>query len=121
MEFADIADAAKSKGMMMVNSDETDALINECEEKIQEADELCEIVDPENKPFESKYKARDLLDKLLQRLEAARTVARLEAKKATSEKLSQKIASIQVIVLQLTMVAERKIFNTFNRNTGEGG
>lgn len=118
MEFADIAAAAKSQGMMMVNSDETDALINECEEKIQEADELCDIVDPENKPFESKYKARDLLDKLLQRLEAARTVARLEAKRTTSEKLSQKIASIQVFFLQSTAMLYRKSFIFRNRNVG---
>jgi hypothetical protein len=98
MEFAALAEEANNKGMVLVNSDETEALLNEGDEKVQEADDLCEIVDPESKPFESKYKAREILDKYLQRLEAARTVSRLEGKSEQSRKLSEKIASLQVKV-----------------------
>lgn len=98
MEFAALADEAGKKGMVLVDSNETDKLLSEFEEIVQEADELCEILDPESKPFESKYKARELIDKYLQRLEAARTIAKLEAKSDVSRQLSEKIAALQVKV-----------------------
>lgn len=98
MEFAALAEEAGKKGMVLVDSDETDKLLGEFDDKVQEVDDLCEIVDPESKPFESKYKAREILDKYLQRLEAARTIAKLEAKTEQSKRLSEKIAALQVKV-----------------------
>lgn len=98
MEFEALVAEANQKGLTVVNTEEVDELIEELVGKVREADGLCEIVDPENKPFDSKYKARDILDKFLQRLEATRTVSRLEGKTAIVDLLSEKIASLQVRV-----------------------
>jgi hypothetical protein len=98
MEFESLLAQATGKGMVMVKSDETDALLEECDEVVKEADALCEVLDPESKPFESKYKARDLLDKILRRLEATKAVMMLESNKSIVSRLARQIAAVQVKV-----------------------
>ena len=71
---------ATGKGMFVVDSDGIEALTKEYDEVIVSVDEYCEKVDPETTPYASKYKARELLDKIGNQLEANRTVAMLEKK-----------------------------------------
>jgi hypothetical protein len=88
---------AKEKGLFVVNSEQTeDNLEKEYLSRLKEAEELCEHIDPESKPFESKYKAREILDQLLKQLEANKTIASLEKKGDLITKLNIFIANIQL-------------------------
>jgi hypothetical protein len=92
-----LAEAA-NKGMYLVDHENTEPLFEEYDDVIAEADALCEVNDPENKPFESKYKARTLLDQIINKLDATRAIATLENKKEKVEQLDRRIASARVRV-----------------------
>lgn len=83
--------SATKNGMYLVNDSNTDALEEEYEEGVITVDTLCEIVDPETTPFDSKYKARKLLDDLCNKLEATRTIASLEKKSDVIHRMNKKI------------------------------
>lgn len=83
-------------GMYVVNQDETAQLYAEFDSEILETDALCEIIDPEETPYKSKYIARDRLNHLCNKLEANRTVASLEKKKNVLRELNWRIAALQV-------------------------
>jgi hypothetical protein len=83
--------SATKNGMYLVNDSNTDALEQEYEEGIITVDTLCEVVDPETTPFDSKYKARKLLDDLCNKLEATRTIASLEKKSDVIHRMNKKI------------------------------
>jgi hypothetical protein len=83
--------SATKNGMYLVNDSNTDALEEEYEEGIITFDALCEVVDPETTPFDSKYKARKLLDDLCNKLEATRTIASLEKKSDVIHRMNKKI------------------------------
>jgi hypothetical protein len=96
--------SATKNGMYLVNDSNTDALEEEYEEGIITVDTLCEVVDPETTPFDSKYKARKLLDDLCNKLEATRTIASLEKKSDVIHRMNKKIGKAWVscfsVVLQ---------------------
>jgi hypothetical protein len=92
----EIISEAANKGMYLVDHDNTGPLFEEYEEVIVEADELCEVNDPVQTPFESKYKARTMLDQIVNKLDATRAIAMLEKKKETIEQLDKRIASARV-------------------------
>jgi hypothetical protein len=88
--------SATKNGMYLVNDSNTDALEEEYEEGIITVDTLCEIVDPETTPFDSKYKARKLLDDLCNKLEATRTIASLEKKSDVIHRMNKKIGKAPI-------------------------
>jgi hypothetical protein len=94
----DILSQAKDKGFVVVNSEQSseEGWTQEVQKVYLEVDKLCTIEDPESTPYVSKYQARDLLDELLKKLEANKTIASLEHKTALIQKLSQLISSVQV-------------------------
>lgn len=86
---------ATSKGLQVVDNTRLAESYQDYEEIISKADALCEITDPEDTPYVSKYKARDLLDPLCNRMEANRTIASLEKQKKIMEELDWRIASLR--------------------------
>eukprot|EP01031_Cornospumella_fuschlensis_P040125 gene40125-48894_t len=86
---------AKAQGMMLVDSSKTDELFTEYDRALIEADRLAEVVDPENKPFDSKYKARDILEQLAKQLEANKAIAMLDNNIALVAKLRVKLANLR--------------------------
>lgn len=83
--------SATKNGMYLVNDSNTDALEQEYLVGVVEADRLCEMVDPESNPFDSKYKARKILDDVCNKLEATRTIAQLENKPEVIVSMTKKI------------------------------
>lgn len=83
--------SATKNGMYLVNDSNTDALEQEYVVGVVEADRLCEVVDPESSPFDSKYKARKILDDVCNKLEATRTIAQLENKRDIIVSMNRKI------------------------------
>ena len=91
--------SATKNGMYLVDDSNTDALEKEYDEETIVVDKLCEIVDPETTPFESKYKAWTILDTLCNKLEATRTIASLEKKRDVMERMSRKIGDARISVI----------------------
>ena len=87
--------SATKNGMYLVDDSNTDALEKEYDEETIVVDKLCETIDPETAPFESKYKARTILDTLCNKLEATRTIASLEKKRDVVERMNRKIGDKQ--------------------------
>jgi KIF-1 binding protein C terminal len=79
---------------------ESDEQINrEFAETLASADALVDVIDDEKTPYASKYKARDLLDVLIRKLEATQTVAMLDpARKSTVQEMGNKLACARVRV-----------------------
>lgn len=94
----DILSEATKKGMYLVDHDNTGPLFEEYEDAIVEAESLCEVNDPVTAPFESKYKARTLLDQIINKMDATRAISTLEKKVATIEALDRRLASAKVKV-----------------------
>jgi hypothetical protein len=90
----DLLASATKSGMYLVNDSNTDALVQEYDVGVVEADRLCEIVDPETNPFDSKYKARKILDDVCNKLEATRTIAQLESKRDLIVSMNKKIGDL---------------------------
>jgi hypothetical protein len=87
---------ANAKGMFVVDPNSSDALLDEYDETLIEADILMSQADPDTTPYASKYKARELLDTLINKLEATKTVSMMEGKKQQTNDLAWRIAAIQV-------------------------
>ena len=66
------------------------------EAEVAKADALSETPDPEETPFLSKYKARDILDMLCSKLEANRTIASLEKDAKIVYETNWRIAALRV-------------------------
>lgn len=96
MEFSQFAAEAESKGMYLVNHENTDELMDEYMDALIEADKLCEINDPVATPFQSKYKAREILDKVAEKLEATKSIAVVENNRVLVDKMKAHVASIRV-------------------------
>lgn len=94
----DLLSEATKKGMYLVDHDNTGPLFEEFEDAMAEADSLCEVNDPVTAPFESKYKARTLLDQIINKLDATRAISTLEKKTATIEAIDRRLASAKVKV-----------------------
>jgi hypothetical protein len=86
---------ATAKGLHVVDNSRLGESYQDYDAAIAEADALCLIVDPEETPYVSKYKARDLLDPLCNRMEANRTIASLEKQKDIMDELDWRIASLR--------------------------
>lgn len=86
----------EKSGMYMVDSNNTQNLLKEFVSSIKESDELCEILDPDTTPYKSKYAAREILDKICNKLEATRTIASLEKNRKTINDMNLKIAIVRV-------------------------
>lgn len=90
-QVRELEEQAREKGMVLVDSNGFAALKEEYVQSMAEAERLCEVIDPENKPFDSKYKARDLLDGIFKKLEANKAIATLEK----NEQLLRQIRPLQ--------------------------
>ena len=91
-----IADAT-SKGLFVVDGQKNnDALFEEYVKGLADADSLCDVTDPENEPYKSKYKAREILDTVVNKLEATKTIATMEKQKDSMAELSWRIARTKV-------------------------
>ena len=89
---------AKAKGMHVVEEGNIQASYADYERLVKEADALCEVKDPEETPFNSKYEARAKLDALCNRMEANRTIASLEKNKEMIHELDWRINATRVRV-----------------------
>ena len=78
--FEEYEKLASDKGMYIVDHQNIEPLIEEFYDSLEEADKLCEVIDPEDTPFKSKYEARKILDKLANKFEATKTILNLEGK-----------------------------------------
>jgi hypothetical protein len=87
--FAD----AKAKGMHVVEEGKLHLSYSDYEIIVKEAEELCDVTDPEETPYKSKYDARAKLDALCNRMEANRTIASLEKNKEVIDELDWRIAA----------------------------
>ena len=87
----DILASAKQNGMYLVDESNTSTLEKEFDDCIIEVDRLCEIIDPEQTPFDSKYQARKILDNVCNKLEATKTIASLEKKRDVIALMNRKI------------------------------
>jgi hypothetical protein len=96
VDVNEVLETAKAKGMFMVSEDTIGELATEFETTCVEVDRLCELVDPETAPYDSKYKARDIIDKLVNRLEASRTVAQLEKRVETIAQADWRIGALRI-------------------------
>jgi DNA-binding transcriptional MerR regulator len=94
----DVLAEATKKGMYLVDHNNTDPLLEEYEDAMMEADQLCDIADPVTAPFESKYKARKLLDEIINKLDATRAIASLERNTATIDAVDFRLAAAKVKV-----------------------
>jgi hypothetical protein len=84
-------------GMYVVNQEDGgEAIYEEFTAELIACDAMCEVNDPEETPYKSKYEARDRLNHLCNKLEANKTVASLEKKKRVLKKLDWRIAALQV-------------------------
>lgn len=92
----ELKEKATQSGMFMPDMESTDELIAEYEKSIKEADALLEIVDPESKPFDSKYAARKLLDAMVNKLDATRTIGMLEKKTGITQAMDFRLAALRV-------------------------
>mmetsp|Transcript_33357 Transcript_33357/g.56006 ORF Transcript_33357/g.56006 Transcript_33357/m.56006 type:complete len:804 (-) Transcript_33357:146-2557(-) len=97
---------AGKQGMYLVDHDNTDALITEYDDTIAEADALCDVVDPETNPYESKYKARKLLDQIINKLDATRAIAKIEMKHSTLSAMDIRLASAKLRVGTISFEVE---------------
>lgn len=95
LEAAAAAAGTAGKGLQIVDNSRLEESYQDYDEIILQADALCDTVDPEETPYLSKYKARDLLDPLCNRMEANRTIASLEKQKKVLEELDWRIASLR--------------------------
>ena len=83
--------------MYVVNQEDGgEAVYVEFNAELVACDKLCDVMDPEDTPYKSKYEARDRLNHLCNKLEANKTVASLEKKKHVLKQLDWRIASLQV-------------------------
>eukprot|EP00605_Chrysophyceae_sp_TOSAG23-4_P001540 GSChrysophyteH1.ASY1.ANO1.1688.1 assembled CDS len=87
---------AAAKGMMAVDQNSANGLIEDYDEKLALAMKLCDVVDPVEKPYDSKYKARKILDDLVNQLEATRTVSMMEGRRDTVYEMNWRAAACQV-------------------------
>lgn len=87
---------AESKGMYLVDDKSCGALLEEYKSTLIETELLCSTVDDASEPYKSKYKARTMLDALMNKLEATRTIAAVEGKKSRMADMDWRIASARV-------------------------
>ena len=82
---------------ILVKDGEVESLLLNYNKTIQESEKLCENIDPEDTPYKSKYKARDLLVSICRNMEASRAIAMVEGtSKVTIKDLDWRIAAIRV-------------------------
>ena len=89
-------DEARGKGMHVVDNTKLTEAYKDYEQQVRQADELSEVVDPEETPYLSKYKARDMLDMLCSKLEANRTIASMEKNAEIVYETNWRIAALRV-------------------------
>ena len=82
--------------MYLVDHEDTSQLVNDFKLALEAAGKLCEVVDPEATPYKSKYEAREILDKISQKLEATKTIASLEKKKDLVFEMNWRLASTHI-------------------------
>lgn len=87
---------ATSKGLYVVNQDDHGALFAEYAAVIEKAEKLCNANDPVKEPYKSKYEARALIDQVVNKLEATRTIASLEKNRAVMDAMNWRLASLRV-------------------------
>jgi hypothetical protein len=78
-------------------SNDIEGLNDEYDDKLEEAEKLCNTVDPESRPYDSKYKAREILEAIRRKIEACSVVVQVESKDTyILRQLKLKMACIDV-------------------------
>ena len=95
-DVSSFLEEAKQKGMYLVNDDSLGELLVEFTNTLKDADALTQVADPDTEPYKSKYKARELLDAIVNKLEATRTIALVEGKKERVAEMDWRLASTRV-------------------------
>ena len=96
--------AAAENNMLVVDKNNIEPVLEEFETAIIDADELCSKVDPDETPYKSKYEARKLLDAVVNKLEANKTIMTLEGKKDVIKKeISWRTAVLQTRIGSISM------------------
>ena len=91
-----IKSEAEAKGMMAVDQNSAEGLMDDYVDILAEVTALCAVQDPVEKPYDSKYKARKLLDNLVNKLEATKTVSMMEGRRETVTEMKWRVAACQV-------------------------
>jgi hypothetical protein len=96
----ELVEDAKSQGFYAVDQDlaKQEVVYDEWKTACAEATRLCAVEDPMETPYLSKYKARDVLDQVVNKLEATKAIASLEQRKEQIQQLNWRIASCRVRV-----------------------
>lgn len=85
-DISAVQKTAAENNMLVVDQNNIEPLLEEFETVIVDADELYVKEDPEATPYKSKYEARKLLDAVINKLEANKTILTLEGKKGVVKK-----------------------------------
>lgn len=59
-------------------ANDIEGLNDEYEDKLEEAEKLCGVIDPETRPYDSKYRAREILETIRRKIEASSVVIQVE-------------------------------------------
>ena len=86
---------AKDQGLYCVNNEDPSGILEEYEEVVKKAEGLCSIIDPVETPYKSKYEARTLLDNIVNKLDANKTIASLEKNRKLMDQMSWRLASLR--------------------------
>lgn len=97
---------ASQQGLHVVDNENLQGSYDEYEFELSDADVLCNIVDPEETPYLSKYKAREKLESLCNKMDASRTIAMLEKKSSTIKELNWRIAAVRVKLASIAWECE---------------
>mmetsp|Transcript_3688 Transcript_3688/g.5708 ORF Transcript_3688/g.5708 Transcript_3688/m.5708 type:complete len:356 (-) Transcript_3688:1085-2152(-) len=102
----DFLSEATAKGLHVVDNNKLSESYADYDQILRETERLCEIEDPEETPYKSKYEARDLLDSLCNRMEANRTIASLEKNGDMVKELNWRIAAVRVRIASIAWEVE---------------
>ena len=92
----DVISEASSKGMYLVDHSNIDPLLQECDDLLMEVQDLCDKVDDDSAPHASKYKARTLVDNMINKLDATRSIAIVDRNTHAVLELGIRLASLRV-------------------------
>ena len=94
--LGDVISEASSKGMYLVDHSNIEPLLQECDDLLLEVQDLCDRVDDDSAPHASKYKARTLVDNMINKLDATRSIAIVDRNTHAVLELGVRLASLRV-------------------------
>ena len=86
---------AEDQGLYCVNHEDPSGMLEEYNDTIKKAEDLYSINDPVETPYKSKYEARTILDTMINKLDATRTIASLEKNKSLMDDMNWRLACLR--------------------------